>query len=133
MVSCSSNEKPTEETYKDLIPKEFSGKYVGGLGKNTHPTKDDSYDYSDYFETTSSNFIIHSKGYYTKPIVLKDTNAYNKYSINGKAIVYYEDVDKPDGTYIFFTNSALKRILIFGSLGSSGWWETYIHANDINK
>ena len=121
MVSCSSNEKPTEETYNGLIPKEFSGKYHWE-GNN-----------EDYFETTSSNFIIHSKGYYTKPIVLKDTNAYNKHSINYKAIVYYEDVDKPDGTYIFFTNSALKRILIFGSLASSGWWLTYIHEDDINK
>lgn len=39
-----------------------------------------------------------------KPIVLKDTNTNNNYSINGKTIVYYKDVDKPDETYTFFTD-----------------------------
>ena len=107
-----TEEIPTEETYNGLIPKEFSRKYIGGLGKNPAPTKDDSYDYDDYFETTSSNFIIHSKYSYAQPIVLKDTNADNGYSINGKAIVYYEDVDKPDRSYIFFTNNNSQRILI---------------------
>ncbi|WP_432633525.1 hypothetical protein [Brachyspira sp.] len=115
-----------EETYNGLIPKEFSGKYI-------LPKTDDSYDYSDYFETTSSNFIIHSKGYYTKPIVLKDTNVNNGFSYNGKAILYYEDVNNPDATFTFFTNKQSKRQLIHGSLASSGWWSYYIHVDDINK
>ena len=127
-ICCKPKQEPTEETYNGLIPKEFSEKYI--LTKN-----DGSYNYDDYFETTSSNFIIYSKyASYTKPIVLKDANAYNGFSIIGKAIVYYEDVDKPDKSYTFFTNKKdSKRILILGSLSSSGWWIWYEHTDDINK
>ncbi len=87
------------------------------------PKKDDVYDYNSYFETTSSNFIIYSKGdYYT----LKDAN-------NNKGILYYQDKDKPEYYFRFFTNDDSKRILTFASLLSSGWWGNYVHADDINK
>ena len=110
-----------------MIPKGYQGKYL-------LPKDDGSYDYNNYFEATSSNYIIHSKySYYTKPIVLKDTNSLNWNSINNRAILYYEDVNKPDTTFTFFTNKQSKRQLIHGSLASSGWWTYYIYADDINK
>ena len=110
-----------------MIPKAYQGKYI-------LPKEDGSYDYNNYFETTSSNYIIHSKySYYTKPIVLKDANANYSSSYNGKATLYYEDKNNPDTTFAFFTNKQLKRELIHGSLSSSGWWSSYIYADDINK
>lgn len=49
--------------------------------------------------------------------------------------MYFEDyLDKnPEFSFIFFTNKDSKRTLILQSLLSSGWWNSYIHADDINK
>ena len=56
-------------------------------------------------------------------------------SINGKAITYNEDLGKaPDYSYSFYTNRKdKKRTLDLGDNLSSVWWNTYIHADDINK
>ena len=119
-IRCKSKQKP-EEKYNGIIPKGFSGKYIYN---------------NNYFETTSSNAIIGSpKATRTGviPLVLVGTN-YNKYSINGKAITYNEDLGKaPDYSYSFYTNKDSKRTLSFSSLHSAGWWMVYIHADDINK
>ena len=122
-ISCKSKQKP-EEKYNSIIPQGFSGKYILINDGNK------------YFETTSSNAIIGSpKATRTGviPLVLVGTN-YNKYSINGKAITYNEDLGKaPDYSYSFYTNKDSKRTLSFSSLHSAGWWMVYIHADDINK
>ena len=108
-----------------MIPKAYQGKYI--------TSKDDgSYNYSDYFEATSSNYIIHSIERYgwTKSIVLNDANADYSPSINGKSILYYTDSPY---TFRFYTNKQSKRELFLGQRASSGWGRYYIHVDDINK
>ena len=113
-----------------MIPKAYQGKYIG-VGKNLYPKKDDVYDYNFYYETTASNYIINSKSL-SMPIFLKDANAnYNSY--NGKAIIYYDDVDNPTQEFIFYTNRDYKRMLTAASLISAGAWDALIHSDDINK
>ena len=126
-ISCKSKQKP-EEKYNGIIPKGFSGKYI--LPKN-----DGSFNYNDYFETTSSNAIIGSPKVIRQgviPIVLKDSNFSHNDSINGKSIMYFEDYlgKNPEFSFIFFTNKDSKRTLIFQSLLSGGWRRECIHADD---
>lgn len=62
------------------------------------------------------------------------TNDYRD-SINGKAITYREDLGKDNYyRYSFYTNSRdKKRTLALRHTQSTGWWNSYIHADDINK
>ena len=116
-----------------MIPKAYQGKYLL-LKEGGFASIKAVYDYSDYFEATSSNYIIHSKGLYTKPIVLKDTDADEGHSYNGKAILYYEDVNNPVTVFRFLTNGYLqKRQLFHGFISGSGPGDAYIHIDDINK
>ena len=73
---------------------------------------------NDYFETTSSNFIIHSKSLEAKVLVLKNANANHNNSYNGKAILYYEDKDNIEYYFYFFTNKQSKRTINYGSLST---------------
>ena len=117
-ISCKSEPlNPTEETYNSLIPKEYSGKYIYNASGN--------YNYNDYFETTSSNCIIHryiSGDIVIMPIVLKEN-----------AIYYDGDFPK---VFSFFTTEESKRQLNFIHLNSSTIngkipVDVYIHADDI--
>ena len=123
-ISCKSKQKP-EEKYNGIIPQGFSGKYILINDGNK------------YFETTSSNAIIGSDKNERKgvlPLVLVGTND-NGDSINGKAITYREDLSEDSYyRYSFYTNwKDKKRTLELGHTGSSGWFNSYIHADDYNK
>ena len=132
-ISCKPKQNPDEPPEEPLIPKAYQGKYIG-VGKNLYPKKDDVYNYNFYYETTSSNYIINSTySSLSMYIFLKDANADYSPSINGKAILYYEDVDKPTREFYFFTNRDYKRILIAASTISLGAWDALIHSDDINK
>ena len=116
-----------------MIPKAYQGKYLL-LKEGGFASIKAVYDYSDYFEATSSNYIIHSKdSSYTMPIVLKDTDADEGHSYNGKAILYYEDVNNPVTVFRFLTNQYLQRQLFRGWISGSGPGDAYIHIDDINK